>query len=90
MAHEITERRLLSQNLNSGAATPAEVVRSRFALQAQDYASALWAVGLRSPGSTRATVEQAVADRAIVRTWPTRGTLHFIAPTEVRAELVGK
>ena len=53
-------------------------------MQAQDYASALWAVGLRSPGSTRATIEQAVADRLIVRTWPMRGTLHFIAPTEVR------
>lgn len=38
---------------------PAEVVEALGALQAQDCASALWAVGLRAPGSVRADVETA-------------------------------
>ncbi|HEX5973419.1 MAG TPA: winged helix DNA-binding domain-containing protein [Gemmatimonadaceae bacterium] len=48
------------------------------ALQAQDYPGALWSIGLRMAGATRADVERAIHERAIVRTWPMRGTLHFI------------
>ncbi|MEO8451222.1 MAG: winged helix DNA-binding domain-containing protein, partial [Gemmatimonadota bacterium] len=48
-----------------------------------DYLGALWAVGLRQRASTDATVEQALADRTIVRTWPMRGTLHFVAAEDV-------
>src|SRR6185437_12036373 len=29
-------------------------------------------------------VEQALADGKIIRTWPMRGTLHFVAPADVR------
>lgn len=29
-------------------------------------------------------VEQAIAERAIVRTWPMRGTLHFVAAEDAR------
>lgn len=29
-------------------------------------------------------VEQAIAEKKIVRTWPMRGTLHFVAPEDVR------
>lgn len=54
------------------------------AVQAQDYLGALWAVGLRTEGASEATVEQALADRRIVRTWPMRGTLHFLAAADVR------
>jgi hypothetical protein len=54
------------------------------AVQAQDYPGALWALGLRTKGATEASVEQAIANRAIVRTWPLRGTLHFVAPEDVR------
>lgn len=53
-------------------------------MQAQDYASALWAIGLRLPAATEAGVERAVAERQIVRTWPMRGTLHFVAADDVR------
>ena len=54
------------------------------AIQAQDYTGGKWAIGLRLNGATNATVEQAILDRTIVRTWPMRGTLHFVAATDVR------
>lgn len=64
--------------------TPDNVVKQLGAIQAQDYLGALWAVGLRGTAVTEPTVEQAISDRKIVRTWPMRGTLHFIAPEDVR------
>lgn len=63
---------------------PAAVVRHLGAVQAQDYLGALWSIGLRLPGTTEADVERAVAEGTIVRTWPMRGTLHFVAPEDVR------
>ncbi len=54
-------------------------------MQAQDYAGALWSIGLRSDERcTVADVEHAINERRIVRTWPMRGTLHFLAPDDVR------
>jgi hypothetical protein len=47
-------------------------------VQAQEYPGALWSSGHRPERSTRADVERAVIDRTIVRTWPMRGTLHFV------------
>jgi len=49
--------------------TPADVVRRLGALQAQDYAQATWAIGLRTKSATLADVERAIADRRIVLTW---------------------
>ena len=82
---DITLQRLRTQRLaGRGVRAPADVVRWFGAVQAQDYAGALWAVGLRTAGATEADVERALVDRAIVRTWPLRGTLHFVAPEDVR------
>ncbi len=53
-------------------------------MQAQDYPGTLWAIGLRLPQATQATIEQAIADKTIVRSWPMRGTLHFVAPQDLR------
>lgn len=64
--------------------TPAEVVTWLGAVQAQDYLGALWAVGQRMQTAVEADIEQAIANRTIVRTWPMRGTLHFVAPVDVR------
>ncbi len=65
--------------------TPAEIVAWMGAIQAQDYPGAKWSIGLRLPiGVTDADIEQAVADRELIRTWPMRGTLHFVAPQDVR------
>src|SRR5918912_4165341 len=82
---DIALQRLFSQQIaNPTAAHPSEVVAWLGAVQAQDYLGALWAVGLRTPGATEQTIEQALADKTIVRTWPMRGTIHFVAAADVR------
>jgi hypothetical protein len=82
---DIAHQRLRNQCL---AGTPFErpddVVHWFGAVQAQDYLGALWAVGLRLPNATEADIELAIAAKAIVRTWPMRGTLHFVASRDVR------
>ncbi len=83
------ERQLIESpprgGLSAAGAGPAHVVDHLCAMQAQDYPGALWSIGLRAgPDSTAADVERAIADRRIVRTWPMRGTLHFVAPADVR------
>ncbi len=84
-ARRLAAARLASlQVAGAKASTPAEVVAALGAVQAQDYAGSLWAVGLRVPGATEADVERAVDERRIVRTWPMRGTLHFVAAPDVR------
>ena len=78
----IATLRLTAQGIDAPAfETPAHVVRHMLALQAQDFPGAKWSVGLRTTGASDADVEQAIADREIVRSWPMRGTLHF-APAE--------
>src|ERR1700739_1937498 len=58
---------------------PADVVSSLGAMQAQDYLGTLWAIGLRLRAATERDVELAIADRTIIRTWPLRRRLHFVA-----------
>jgi hypothetical protein len=87
LQHQLIERPNAGGALaGSDVATdPAGVVARMCAMQAQDYAGALWSIGLRSGGGcTVAEVECALAERRIVRTWPMRGTLHFLAPNDVR------
>lgn len=81
----IAQLRLQRQRIaGTKFASPAEAVSWLGAMQAQDYAAALWAIGLRTRDATLAQVEQAIAERRIVRTWPMRGTLHFLAAEDVR------
>jgi hypothetical protein len=81
----LTARRLHAQGISApAAASPADAVRHLGAMQAQDYHAALWAVGLRTQGATRAQVEDAIQRGEIVRTWPMRGTLHLLAREDVR------
>jgi hypothetical protein len=81
----IALQRLVNQQIARPAfARPSEVVQWLGAVQAQDYLGALWAVGLRLPGATEQAIEQALAEKTIVRTWPMRGTIHFVAPADVR------
>ena len=75
----LTALRLTALGIDSpSAADPAAAVRHQFAMQSQDYAGALWSIGLRTPGATVADVEASQASGAIVRSWPMRGTLHFV------------
>src|SRR5919112_226736 len=82
---EVARLRLHTQGIGlSRFENPADVVRWFGAVQAQDYLGALWALGLRLPGAVEVEIERAVDDRSIVRTWPLRGTLHFVAAEDVR------
>lgn len=84
-AADIAARRLRQQAISDPRfATAADVVRWFGAMQAQDYRAALWAIGLRMQAATEAMVEAAISERRIVRTWPMRGTLHFVAAGDVR------
>ena len=84
-AQRLVSQRLLSQRLLPPASvvSPTDVVRHSLAMQAQDFPGAKWSVGVRSTGATDASIEQAIADRQFVRSWPMRGTLHFVAPEDL-------
>lgn len=82
---ELRQRRLRNQLITKTTfAKPGEAVRWMGAVQAQDYRAALWGVGLRTREADEQAIERAVAEREIVRTWPMRGTLHFVSPDDVR------
>jgi hypothetical protein len=81
----IVRRRLVSQRIGSGGfANPVDVVRWMTAMLAQDLASASWSIGLRSPGTALKDVEGAFRTGSIIRSWPMRGTLHVVAPEDLR------
>jgi hypothetical protein len=78
------ERLLNQQILRPRIATAAELVRWMGAVQAQDYPGSLWGVGLRMAKSLESDIEEAIAARSIVRTWPMRRTLHLVPAEDVR------
>src|SRR5918998_737778 len=81
----IARQRLINQRIEGEKfERPEEVVRWLGAMQAQDYPQALWAIGLRLQSATVADVERAISDGKIVRTWPMRGTLHFVPPEDAK------
>jgi hypothetical protein len=81
----ITQQRLTNHHLSQTVFTePAQAVAWLGAVQAQDFAHARHAVGIRCVGVNEAHIFQAIAERTIVRTWAMRGTLHLIAAADVR------
>jgi hypothetical protein len=83
-APDLLQHRLRNQHLIAPLlGDPADVVRDLTAVQAQDYRGALWAIAQRTKSATEADVERAIAERKIVRGWPMRGTLHFVAPDDL-------
>ena len=79
--------RLASQGLaggTEGLGSVAEAVRWMTAMQAQDLQAAMWAVGVRVPGCGLTGVRSALDTGAVVRSWPMRGTLHLVAPEDLR------
>lgn len=83
------QRRLTALRLTAlgiaapSASSPLAAVRHLLALQGQDYAGALWSIGLRTPGANVATVEEAFRAGDLVRSWPFRSTLHVVAADDV-------
>jgi hypothetical protein len=82
---DLRRQRLANQQLSvTQCTTPGQVVAWLGAVQAQEYLHALWALGARLPGATEAAIEHALADGSVIRTWPMRGTLHFVAAADIR------
>jgi hypothetical protein len=93
---ELIALRLASQRLAPASSLPPkaasfkradQAVQWMGAVQAQEYAHARWAVGSRfAPGAavTDAAIEQALAQRKVVRSWVLRGTLHLVAADDLR------
>lgn len=76
--------RLIAQRLAPATtSSPASAVRHMTCLQAQDFRSGRSAVALRA-GCAVTDVEAALNAGEIVRSWPMRGTLHLVAPEDLR------
>lgn len=83
-ARDIALLRLAAQRLaGPGFGTAGEAVRWLTAVQAQDYPGALASVALRVRAAGRAEVEAALDAGEVVRSWPMRGTLHFVAAEDL-------
>lgn len=76
---------LLLRARSDGTDQPADVagvVTWLGAMQAQDLASGLWSFGVRVPAYTVGDVNAALERREALRTWPMRGTIHFVPPQD--------
>ena len=82
---DITNQRLNNQQITSSTFTsPADLVSWMGAVQAQDFAAAKWALGLRLPHTTDSAIELAFNKGEILRTHMMRPTWHFVAPNDIR------
>jgi hypothetical protein len=80
----IAALRLTAQHLGTTrSASPADAARWMLAVQAQELPGAKWSLGLRTHGCTEAAVDAALDAGEVVRSWPLRGTLHFVAAEDI-------
>lgn len=81
----IVQYRIRNQLLGSMHAENAvETVKWMGAVQGQDYSPGLWAVGLRTPHTSKEEIEKCLEDKKIVRSWTMRHTIHFVAMEDLR------
>ncbi len=66
-----------------GAARIAATASRMLAVQGQDWRSARWALGVRTPGTTVNDLHEAFNTGLIVRSWPMRGTIHLLAAEDI-------
>ncbi len=85
-AADIIRYRLLNQQIAQTKFTrPEEIVGWLGAIQAQEFAMAKWAIGLRWQGTvTDAAIEKAFNEGLILRTHLLRPTWHFVTPADIR------
>jgi hypothetical protein len=84
-AKDIIRYRLNNQHLlTTQFNRPEEVVQNLCAVQAQDYAGALWGLGLQLLKANEDSVGRAFAAGAILRTHILRPTWHFVTPADIR------
>lgn len=82
---DIVNLRIVNQHIARPSLTdPLDVVRSMGAMQAQDYGQSLWAVGLRTKGAKLGDVTEAIESGKILRTWPMRGTIHWVPAEDAK------
>jgi len=82
---DILSQRLVNQQIVATTLKkPEALVAWMGAMQAQEYAMAKWAIGLRLPGSNDISVEKAFNEGAILRTHILRPTWHFVTPADIR------
>ena len=81
---DISRIRLSNQQLTTpNYKTAKQVVAHMGAMQAQDYAMAKWAVGMRTKGATEKTINAAIDKGQILRTHVLRPTWHFISSEDI-------
>jgi hypothetical protein len=81
---DIAEMRLAGQQLaGTTFKTPREIVGWMGALQAQDFNMAKWAVGVRLPGSTEWSIEDAFDKGEILRSHLLRPTWHLVSADDI-------
>jgi hypothetical protein len=82
---EIIKLRLHNTGLSySPFKSAADAVSYLGAVQAQDFAAAKWALGLRVKNSTDEDIEKAFNEGKILRTHLMRPTWHFVVPEDIR------
>ncbi|GHV05216.1 hypothetical protein FACS189416_4600 [Bacteroidia bacterium] len=81
----ISDIRLASHQLSgTQIQTPKDLVLWMGAMQAQDYNMSKWAIGIRLPGYTDKSVEEAFNRGDILRTHVMRPTWHLVSPENIR------
>src|SRR3954466_8436887 len=81
---DITTIRLYTQQIAATKfKTAKEIVGWLGAVQAQDYAMAKWAIGMRLPGATEKKIDAEIEKGKIIRTHLLRPTWHFVTPENV-------
>ena len=83
---DLLRMRLRNQQLTgTKSRRPQDVVKNLVAMQAQEYAMAKWAIGLRlRQAAADVDIERAFNAGEILRTHVLRPTWHFVAPADIR------
>lgn len=85
MGNDILQLRLLHQQIASSQYKSIKtLVEWMGAIQAQDYAMSKWAVGVRLPGTTEKSVQQAFDEGDILRTHLLRPTWHLVSASDIQ------
>lgn len=83
--NEIASSRLIAQQIAfADFKEPSAVVAHLGAMQAQEFAMAKWAIGLRSPNLKETDIDIAFDSGQILRTHLLRPTWHFVTPGDIR------
>ncbi|MCO6449424.1 MAG: AlkZ family DNA glycosylase [Caldilineales bacterium] len=81
---DIAPKRLAQQHIaGTTLTTPREIVGWMGAMQAQDFAMAKWAIGVRLPHATELEINAALNKGDILRTHVLRPTWHFVAADDI-------